>query len=430
MYKTLYKSLNRFKTYEDAIKVKLTSVSTDLFLYLIDLYDLLLKTDISRDHYRLLKSKLKMFILKEYESMYKAIPGCLLGWTHGMFLWVVYLTLINKGDMPLLTCHDYIKTHKLRQYKNPDPNKWSWDVYTNTLDILALKWNDIPINDHLFNLLEVLWHLAAKFTLYIHTKDVLSVDNHVDFVKKTKYHVRLSAEAIISVYSRFVGFNRSIQVHSKWEVQDIFIPEHQLAHFLELEKRHLVTRKFRDNIAHWMWDKLILIGDKEIASHDQLGEKVSSYTCLYKRNPTAQITHWQRNLTYNEYDDIIKDLRLKNFLHIHMIDQHFNSIYNVNFIKYFMVFHVFNHIKNIDTCQVPLILCMQGIFNVIYLNKLYKGGDIDDAFIIWAYILKTKLKSKPYSMDFSMLTEQLFSTNSSDEETSMNGFFTLEDDDL
>ena len=32
-------------------------------------------------------------------------------------------------------------------------------------------------------------------------------------------------------------------------------------------------------------------------------------------------------------------------------------------------------------------------------------------------------------MDFSMLTEQLFSTNSSDEEV-MNGFFTLEDDDL
>ena len=73
---------------------------------------------------------------------------------------------------------------------------------------------------------------------------------------------------------------------------------------------------------------------------------------------------------------------------------------------------------------------MQGKYNVVYLNNLYKGGDIDDAFIIWAYILKTKLKSKPYSMDFTMLTEQLFSTNSSDEEASMNGFFTLEDDDL
>lgn len=430
MYKTLYKSLNRFKTYNDAIKIKLTSTSTDLFLYLIDLYDLLLKTDISQDHYRLLKAKLMKFMLTEYETLYKAIPGCLLGWTHGMFLWVVYLTLLNKVEIPELTCHEYIREHKLRQYKNRDPNTWSWDVYTNTLDILALKWNDIPLNSQLVNFLEVLWHLAAKFTLYIHTKDILSVDNHVDFVKKTKYHVRLSAEAIISVYSRFVGFNRSIQIDSKWQVQDIFVPEHNFLHFLELEKRHLVTRKFRDNIANWMWDKLILIGDKEIASHDQLGEKVSSYTCLFKRNPTAQITNWQRNLTYNEYDDIIKDLRLKNFLHIHMIDQHFNSIYNVNFIKYFMVFNVFNHLKNIATCQVPLIVCMQGKYNVVFLNKLYKGGNIDDAFIIWAYILKTKLKSKPYSMDFTMLIEQLFSTNSSDEEVSMNGFFTLEDDDL
>ena len=71
MYKTLYKSLNRLKTYDDAIKVKLTCVSTDLFLYLIDLYDLLIKTDIQPDQYRLLSSKLKMFMLKAMKRIKK-----------------------------------------------------------------------------------------------------------------------------------------------------------------------------------------------------------------------------------------------------------------------------------------------------------------------------------------------------------------------
>lgn len=431
MYKTIYKSNNRIKSYSDALQVNISPVSTDFFLYLIDLYDVLLHNDILDTEYILLKNKLKNFLLKEYDILYKPIPGCLLGWTHAMFLWVVYLTLLNKRGIPALTCLDYIKKEKLRQFKDPNPTTWTWDIFVNTLDILSLKWDEISVTKDLYNLLDVLWHLAAKFTLFIHTKDVLSVDNHVDRVSKTKYHVRLSAESIVSVMSRFVGFNRSIHVLSKWFYEpDIYLHENNFTQFLELEKRHLVTRKFRDNILNAMWDKIILIGDKEIASHDQLGETVSAYTCLFKRSPTGQITNWQRLLTYKEYDEIIKDTKIKQYLHLHMIDQHFHTIYNVNFIKYFTVFNVFKYIKHIETCQVPLILNMKGSFDVFYRKKIYRGGEIEKAFIIWAFLLKTKLNSKPYSMDFSMMTEQLFSSSSSDEEVSLNGFFTLEENDL
>ena len=431
MYKTLYKSPNRLKTYYDAIKIEISTNSTDLFLYLIDLYDLLLTVDISDSEYECLKKKLKTFLLKEYDEIHVAIPGCLLGWTHSMFVWIVYLTLLNKREIPKLTCYNFIKKERLRQFKDPDPNSWTWDIFINTLDVLALKWDDIDDDSGLQNLLDVLWHLSAKFTLFIHTKDVLSVDNHVDFVKKTKYHVRLSAESIVSVLSRFVGFNRSLFVSSKWSLGlDIYPDENNMKNFIELEKRHLITRKFRDNVLKWMWDKIILIGDKDIASHDQLGEKVSAYTCLFKRNPTAQMTNWQRTLTYSSYEEIIKDSRLKNYLHIHFVDQHFSTIYNVNFIKYFMVFNVYKHMDNVDVSIVPLILCIRGKYDVFYRKMIYECGCFDDAFVTWAYILKTKMNSKPYTMDFTMLTEQLFSSASSDEEVSLQGFFTLQDDDL
>lgn len=432
MYKTIYKSPHRFNSFSQAITTQISKKNTDLFLYLIDLYDLLVgDLPINHTEYRTLKTKLKSYLLENYELLYKPIPGCLLGWTHAMFFWIVYLSLLNKKPIPANNYRAYVRSQKIRQYKDPDPRTWSWDVLVNTLDILCLKWDELEITYETEQFLEILWHLASKFTLFIHTKDILSVDNHVEYVKKTKYHVRLSAEAIVTVLSRFVGFNRSLEVCKKWSYEiETFPSEHNFSSFIYAERRHLITRKFRDNIVKWMWDKLLLIGDKDIASHDQLGEQVSANTCLYKRNPTGQMTNWQRLLTYSDYDDIIKDKKMKNFLHLHFIDQHFSTAYNVNFLKHFVVFNVFKNKEKILNCVVPLIIKIRGRFEVYYNRKLYEGGDIDNAFIMWCHILKTKCNSKPYTMDFSILTTSLFTMDSSDEENRIEGFFTLEDDDL
>ncbi len=414
MYKTIYRSAFRVRTIQEAIQMDIPSKPTEMFLWLIDVYDLIMKGHQSPA----LCKKIKKFLIKNYKSLHVPIPGCLLGWTHSMFVFVIYLHLLTPSYE---FSEAYVKRHRLRLYENPDPQTWSWDTYSSMLDLISLKWDDLPQTFELEQLLLVLWSLAKKFCLFIHTKDVLSVDNHTYRVAKTKYHVRLSPEAIVSILSRFVGF----QFHG-YTVVDVQVGENNIDHFLTLEKRHLVSRKFRENLCSWMWDHVILIGDKDIASHDQLGENVSSFTCLFKRNPAGQITNMQRVMTYSPYEEITDVLR--EFLHLHFIEQHFLSVYNISFLKFFVVFDIFKHEKNIKKCQVPLVLKLQGKYHVHFHNTVYRGGTIGAAFVVWLFMIKTYLQSKPYNMDFSLLTQMMFESLS-DEET-VEGYYTLHDEDL
>ena len=411
MYKTIYQSTTRVHTMQEAMQIT-PDTPTDMFLYLIDIYDLIIKGE----RCPALAIKLKTYLRDNYTKLHVPIPGCLYGWTHSMFVFIIYLHLIE----PTYTYNkNWIKQHRLRLYKDPDPKEWSWDTFISMLDLVSLKWNELPQCAQLEELLGVLTTLAKKFCLYIHTKDALSVDMHTHDVSNTKYHVRLSPESIVSVM-RVVMF----RFHG-YTIQEIQLPSNNMDHFLHLEKRHLVSRKFREGVCSWMWDRIILIGEKAIASHDQLGENVSSFTCLFKRHPAGQLTAWQRQLTYNTYDKI--DDRLKEYIHLHLIDQHFQSIYNIGFIKYFVVFDVFKHKKNIETCKVPLLLCLQDQYHV-HWSGVHRGGTVKDAFVIWVHFIKLYLDCKPYNMDFSLLVSQMFESLS-DEDT-LEGYWTLHDGDL
>ena len=410
MYKTIYQSTLRVQSMEEALSIT-PKTSTDLFLYLIDIYDLILRGHRSID----LAKKLLDYLVANYRSLHVPIPGCLLGWTHSMFVFVLYLHLIE----PTYDYNpEYIKKHRLRLYSDPDPKQWSWDTYISLLDLISLKWNELEQNDDLAQFLRVLMTLAQKFCLYIHTKDVLSVDNHTHDVSNTKYHVRLSPESIVSVM-RLVHFR-----FHPYRFEHLSLKSN-IDHFIDTEKRHLVSRKFRENVLSWMWDHVVLIGDRDIASHDQLGENVSSFTCLFKRHPAGQLTSWQRQMTYNTYDEI--DDRLKEFLHLHFVDQYFQSVYNVPFIKYFVVFDVFRHRANIDKCGVPLILRLQGSFHAYFAGKCYRGDTVKNAFVLWCHLIK-QIDCKPYNMDFSLLVTEIFETLSDEEQ--VEGFWTIRDDDL
>lgn len=425
MYKTHYKSVHRIQSGEEAANMSIPLDTTDMFLWLIDVYDLIMKKSLTDDQKFHIRRNIKNYLLLHYEKLHIPIPGCLLGWTHSMFVWIVYLSLLK--PLVLEVPSDYVKQHRLRVYEDPDADTWSWDVYISMLDVLALRWNTLTLNKELEKILKIMWYKAAKYTLFIHTKDILSIDNHT-LDTHAKYHVRLSTESIVMCMSRFVGFERAMHLNKIWTLSTVEIPDNNYESFIFLERRHLVTRKFRDGICKWMWDRVVLIGDKDIASHDQLGEKVSAFTCLYKRNPTGQITRWQKTLTYEPYETIIQDSMLKDFLHLHFIDQHFTNIYNVNFKKFFVVLDIYKHMQAITTSTVPLLVWFQGRFDVYFKNTRYCVNDFDQAFLIWLILLKTHLNCKPYSMDFTGLYQQVFETSVSDDEFKLDGHFTLLDD--
>jgi len=427
MLKTPYKSIYRVHSVEEALEFDIGKGKTDMLLYFIDIYDVLLSVEAneinppSLDQVVELRMKCTEYLLQHYHTLYTPIPGVLLGWTTSMLLFVIIMHLIRlqyiNGSIYLTQpCKQYIKDNRLRMYQDPDPETWCFATYVSMLDVLSLKWKALTPCDHLDELLEVMWRLCSKFTLNIHSKIVLNVDNYNEDVKTKPDHARLSEQAIIVTMSRFYWFRTACNYYRRWRKGTVsMVPQLSATNwssFIRSERRHFVTRRFRDSILTFMWDKIILYGDKEVASHSQLGEDVSAMTCLYQRFPAGFLNKLQKLVTYEEYEDIIKFEPTKDWVHLCMINQHFVNTYNVKFLSYFFISEekTHKHLQAIERSVVPLILYRFGGFDIYFEGKVFahpEGRSIEYAFVLWTYMLRTRVQSRAFSMDFTPLCEAL-----------------------
>lgn len=452
MYRTQYKSLYRVHTIEEAIELDVPKNKTDLFLYLIDVYDVLLSIAAdqipkpSTQAIRQLREKFTRHLLQHYHDMYHPIPGALLGWTESMLVWVILLSLVDiqhwgssmELSPPVVA---WVKKHAVRMYEDHDLTTWNLDTVVSQLDCLSLKWHELEPCDELEAFLEIMWRFAARFTLRIHSKDVINLENYTEDVPKL-VKVRLTPDGIMLFMSRFYWFHHMINLRNKWQTVSnnlVYtfpsIQDSNWDKWIKNEKRHFVTRRFRDGICEWMWDKLILFGDQEIASHDQLGDEVSAFTCMYARFPAGLVSLWQRILTYKDYEEIIQCKAIKNFAHLHMIQAHFSAIYNVSFLKYFFIYDkiIHKHINAISKASTPLVIYWYNKFVCFFHGKVYEhpeGTNVEHAFIMWCYILRKECQGKCYdSMDFNVVCEQLLDqAEVVNNDRIIEGFFTLEDD--
>ena len=451
MFKTPYKSLFRIHTMKEAIDLEIPKSNTDLFLYLIDTYDVLLSISSGQLPSPLptqlvdLREKFASHLLKHYHKMYIPIPGAVLGWTESMLMYVVMLSVIeiqhinSPMELPVVL-REWIRENKLRMYEDFDLTTWSLDTVCSQLDCLALRWEYLEPSKNLTDFLEIMWRFAARFILRLHTKDVINVENYQEDIHN-QVRVRLTQDGIIAFLSRWYWFNHMLELRARWVIiknPDFVVPSLEISNWtswITHEKRHFITRRFRDGIASWMWDKMILFGDQEIAAHDQLGDDVSAFTCMYARFPAGLVSLWQRILTYKTYEEIIECRALKQFAWLHMINSHFSSVYNVGFLKYFFIdeknFH--KHINAITKASTPIIFYWYNKFYVYFHGKVYQhpdGVSVGHAFVLWCFMLRKECNGLCYdSMDFNQVCAQILDKQevvNNDREVS--GFFTLEDD--
>ena len=452
MYRTQYKTLYRVHTIEEALAYEIPKHRTDLFLYMIDVYDVLLSVASnqlpmpSKLMLRQLRTKFSTCILKNYHRMYQPIPGALLGWTESMLMWIILLSIIDIqhwGSTMELTpkVMAWVKKHAVRMFEDPDLTTWSLDTVVSQLDCLCLKWHELEPCEELESFLEIMWRFAARFCLRIHTKDVINLENYMEDIPNM-VKVRLTPDGIMLFLSRFYWFHHMIYLRDKWKTicnYDVYafpkLEDTNWETWIKHEKRHFVTRRFRDGICEWMWDKLILFGDQEIASHDQLGDEVSAFTCMYARFPAGLVSLWQRILTYKEYEEIIQCKAIKNYAHLHMVQAHFSAVYNVSFLKYFFIYDkiIHKHESAISKASTPLIIYWYHKFVCYFHGKVYEhpeGTEMKHAFIMWCYILRKECGGKCYdSMDFNVVCEQMLDqAEVVNNDRIIEGFFTLEDD--
>jgi hypothetical protein len=434
----------------EALETPINTVSTtDILLYVVDLYDVILSVESSalplpsKTQIVELREKATLCFLKNYDRLYVQTPGRLLGWTHGMLLYVTILMLIKMQykcspyaalSPSVLT---FIKRYRLRMFEDIDPSQWLFSDLVSMLDVVAFRWNTfLPCKD-LETLLEVLWRVSSKFITEMHTKDRLNITNFCDPVKGLKHHVRVSEVGIILSMSRFFWFKRLIIEYNRWPMSrtSTYPSETNFETFIQGETKSFITRRFRDNIAKFIWPLLLKHGDMEIGSHDQLGETVSAFTIIFQRFPAGWVNNMQKILNYAEYEEIIQNKNIAEYVHICMIHQFFMSTYNVNWITYFLVFEraQYKHIDAIERSVVPIILHRSGRFVVFFEGTLYENPDgcgIEHAFIVWLCVLRERCDGRCFdSMDFTSIIEKILDKDEQVDNTRViDGFFDLNDE--
>jgi hypothetical protein len=450
MLKTPYKSLYRVHNVDEAKSFDIGKNPTDMMLYFTDLYDVILSVRSneipkpSLDDILDLRLKCTDYLTLHYHEMLKPIPGVLLGWSTSMLLFIIILNLIvlqyEGGDLYLdEETQAYIKKKRLRVYTDPDPNTWCLGTYVSILDVISFQWKTLTPCDDLRKLLEVCWRVCAKLTLNMHSKIVLNVESYVEGIKNMPDHGRLSEKAMVMSMAKFYWFNSTISYFQRWRKapQQLAVPNVEDTNwdsFIKSEKRHWVTRRFRDSILNFLWDKILLYGQKEVASHSQLGEDVTSMTCLYSQSPAGYLNKLQKLITYDEYEQVIEYEPIKHWVHLVMINQHFLNQFNVKFLQFFFISEekMYKHAKAVERSTVPLILYRFNGFEVFFGGKVYshpQSRSIENTFVLWCFIIRTKCASKAFSMDFSPVCEKLLDRAVEiDNSRPMEGMYELEDD--
>lgn len=433
MFKTSYKSVYRVHTMEEALAIKIGDTHTDSMLYMIDVYDMILSINLHEMQYekqdvRTLRNKCTDYLVRNYHDMYVPIPGCLIGWTQSMFVWIIILSLIDieYRDAPFVLDDDYIKQHSLRVF-DKEPGEWDFSTFISMMDIISLKWKTLKPCRELTGLLEVMWRVCAKYTLYGHSREVLNVSA---YTMEMGEHVRLTETGMMIGLSRFYWFHQTMRQFLRWPIDHMETPPHIFDTWIKKETKHFVTRRFRDDILKTIWNSHILYGDKEISAHDELGDTVSSFTSMYARWPSGYINYLQKLVMYSEYEEIIEFLPVCDIVHMHMISSHFKNVYNVDWMKYFVVEEnqQWKHMDGIERSMVPLVLYRYGEYGVFYKGTVYNTGTMEDAFITWCTIIRDKCHGKCYeTMDFTSLLDEIFQVEEVNNERIIEGFYEIDD---
>tara|TARA_B100001057_G_scaffold493826_1_gene589143 strand:+ start:955 stop:2304 length:1350 start_codon:yes stop_codon:yes gene_type:complete len=449
MFKTPYKTIYRIQTIEEALEFDIKADHCDMYLYLIDVYDVLLNTAINHEPFDMDKlkqqrQKVHAYLMKHFHRLYLPIPGRLYGWSHNMLVYVVLLTMVEmqySSEYPVIPddVHQYCVNNAIRMYTDRDTETWQLHTYLDMLDVMSLRWRNLLPCEPLQKLLEIIWRVSAKMIIFMHPESILNLEDYVDPViinDEPSDYVRMSVQGIIAGLSRYYWFHQTIDQWTRWEevIADVQ-PITNWDQWIVVEKKHLVTRRFRDALSDFLWDIIINYGDHAIAAHDQLGDQVSNYACLYMRFPAQVPTGLSRICTYKEYEDMVASDTIRDMLFAKMIHQHFRSNYDVDFMKCFTVWEpkMWKHMRGIEQSPVPLILNMYYRFRVFYRGKIYRhpeGTTIKHAFIVWCTLIRKHCRGVCFnSMDFNPTIESMLDKKEVVNNTRDLGiFFDLQDD--
>lgn len=360
MYQSTYLTV-RVHNAEEANAVQ-PEETVDHMLWLLDVYD----TKVG------CASAVQKLLMSTYHKEQDRVPGILPRWTKSMLTWVTYL-------------------HTLDPDPDRDPGDWGFPLCTVgewgptdvlvALDALAMHWRTHGRGvDQRY--LHLIWCKCKALVMNKHPLPSEAFEKSEDL-----YAVK--PVCVMAMMSRFYWFNQTLDQLGWFPTGSTHCPAHLFDRFIDGERRHLKIARFREGLTTLVWDRILFYGDREIAGHDQLGDTISAYSCLYKRRPICLMQKYQQILSYGSYDEICR--HFPDVLWLYMIRAHFINNYQIDFIKYFVCWecdqHKHRHALRSLTC--PVILERFGKYTVLHNGKTYLDGSIRDVFPLWVHLAES-----------------------------------------
>lgn len=390
MYKSTYLAV-RVHTENEALSIE-PKGNTDILLWLIDVYDLGQSQKCAK--------AVKKLILNKYFELHERVPGMLPRWTKGMMAWVTYL---NAMEPSYEHNEEWVIRNNFMIKK--DPSTWTIEDMLTTLDAIALRWKTAYTLERkpLLDYLHCIWSNARKWTMHLH-------DNIPGGLKEGD-KMKIHPKQIMACLSRFFWFHKTLDMYDRYERKDMSIP---YGSFFKDELRHFILRKFRDQLLTDVWETIPFWGDKEIAGHDQLGDKISTYSALYKRQPVCLLQRIQKCVLYDEPEDV--RMYHQDAVDMKIIQTYFQNNYKVDFMKFFVCLEK-NHPKHehaVKESIVPIMLQSFKKFSVVHNGVAYCHGSVAEVFPVWVHFAE-----KPHGLNISDLRARLSEQSSTSSQGSI-----------
>lgn len=429
MYRSNYKSLFRCHTLVECMNYALDPKipKADLFLYLLDMYDILLShadgsmiLDENDDlPYMRLAEKLEIYVFEAWDSLLDRIPGQLKGWCEGMFVYTCICLCRWLASRPGCTVipsetRDWMREHALRSHASYDTASFTASDILNALDVFEQRWRGLPeLNHHVMIYLNALEFRAAW--LITHTAPANLFDIQVRRVPVSDDMFQIHPAMLFEFYSRFMLIRRSFAQYTLWDTVPPVaqMPETRWDDFVQRENRHLGIRKFRDLVESVAWENLKRLSEGARASYNARGSRVTSYQALAENRPLAILDKISTVASYGKPEKVHEHPMICEGLHLQMIHAHFMSTYSVSFRDYFYCSYEksWKHRAKLTHMVVPVIIERRSRYDVMHkgLLHLVPHGTVAEAFQLWLLFVRRDYRGILYgSMDFGRLCRALF----------------------
>lgn len=419
-YPAQFNTSGRIHTIKEAVEFPFNGKegNVELFLYMLDLYDVLLdiagsasnqfptgRETWTPDLLKQLYIKMRKILVNQYDKMFIFIPGRLKGWTNGMF-WYIEMMLIRYIQITspnMLKIPDdlkkWVQNNALQACDSFNLNSWSFMDVCRALEIIEANICHLPWEKEILDYLDFIEYRCAQLVSLNATFTILDKPQYRIQVSKTVY--QLHPAGIHELMSRTTLTRRAIELWFMWEsVPPLDVPEHYMDDFILKEQRQMTQRKFRDELSNRINANMMRPAERDTQSYRLRGADVSDYAAMASCRPLAMLDKVAKACSYGTYEKLMEDPRVPDCMYIGMVQMHLASIYNMSFVEYFLLTekNIHKHKHKLHLVMAPFIIQRSNRYDAMWKNQIVpsRDGSFYWAFLQWVMLLRKKCKGIVY----------------------------------